>query len=251
MKIGGLPVCSLMSGVRLNPKAQDREEQKDAHELRVARSLVDRRLAATERFHSLANTKDMPTDEQAFLDEVNADNWAMLYRCRWSQPDAERVVPQLEQLLDSTAPLVRHESLRALFRIGTPAAAAARRVAELTRSKDLMTKRLAVLALGHIAHTIPEVCVEPLASTLSDSDCCLDALRALAFMGGRAKAAINQVKPLFGDSNAKVRKVAVMAASQIDASDPEVKGLLQKATTDRSVIVRDAANKCLQTANNG
>lgn len=193
----------------------------------------------------------MTIDEQAIIDEVNADNWAMLYRCRWSRPDADRVVPQLAKLLDSTAPQIRHESLRALFRIGTPAAPAARRVAELTRSKDSMTKRLAVLTLGQIAHTQPNVCVDPLASTLNDPECCRDALRALAFIGSEAKTAINQVKQLFDSADAKVRKAAVVAAAEIDASNPEIITLLQKATTDRSKIVRDAASKCLQTAENG
>ena len=36
----------------------------------------------------------MSIAEQAILDRVNADNWALLYRCRWSKPDAEHVVPQ-------------------------------------------------------------------------------------------------------------------------------------------------------------
>ena len=193
----------------------------------------------------------MSTDEQAILDEVNADNWAMLYRCRWSQPDADRLVPQLAKLLDSTAPQIRQESLRALFRIGTPAAPSARRVAELTRSKDSMTKRLAVLALGQIAHTIPKVCVDPLASTLSDPECCRDALRALAFIGSEAKTAISQIKPHFTNADAKVRKAAVMAAADIDATNPDIITLLEKATTDRSKIVREAANKRLQTAKIG
>ena len=193
----------------------------------------------------------MTTDEQAILDEVNANNWAILYRCRWSQPDADRVVPQLAKLLDSTAPQITHESLRAIFRIGTPAAPVAPRVIELIRSKDSITKRLAVLALGQIAHTIPNVCVEPLASTLSDPECCRDALRALAFIGGEAKSAINQVQTLITSTDAKVRKAALITAAEIDASNPEIIALLQKATTDRSKTVRDAANKCLQTAESG
>ncbi|QDU37976.1 HEAT repeat protein [Maioricimonas rarisocia] len=188
----------------------------------------------------------MTTDEQAILDQLNADDWALLYRCRWSQPDADRVVPQLAKLLDSNAPEIRQEALRALFRIGTPAAPAAQRVAELTRTEDPLTRRLAVLALGQIAHTIPDVCVHPLASTLSGPECCRDALRVLAFIGGEAKTAIDQVKPLFDSADAKVRKAAVVAAASIDPSNPEVFALLRKATKDRSRIVRTAASKCLQ-----
>ncbi|QDT57987.1 HEAT repeat protein [Stieleria bergensis] len=193
----------------------------------------------------------MINDEQAVLDEVNADKWAMLYRCRWSQPDADRVVPQLTELLDSTNPLITHESLRALFRIGTPAARAAPRVAELTESDDSMTRRLAVLALGQIAHTIPDACVGPLASALSDAECCRDALRALAFIGSEAHNALDQVKPLFSNPDAKVRKAAVMAASAINAADTEIIELLHRAVADRSKIVREAASKCLQATRIG
>jgi hypothetical protein len=43
----------------------------------------------------------MSEEEQAILYRVNADNWAKLYRCRWSVPDAELVVAQLAHLLES------------------------------------------------------------------------------------------------------------------------------------------------------
>ena len=111
----------------------------------------------------------MSADEQAVLDRVNAENWAELYRCRWSTPDAQRVVPQMVQLLRSDDPEVVDEALRALFRIGTAAISAAEPVARLTQSDSPITKKLAVLTLGQIAHTVPELCVEPLASVLTDS----------------------------------------------------------------------------------
>ena len=193
----------------------------------------------------------MSTDEQAVLDGVNADNWAMLYRCRWSKPDTDRVVPQLTELLESRNPKITQETLRVLFRLRTPATSAAPRVAELTRSHDSMTKRLAVLTLGQIAHKIPDVCVDPLASALSDALCCQDALRALAFIGAEAHGALERVKPLFSNPDAKVRKAAVVAAPAINALDPEIIEPLHRASTDRSKIVREAAGKCLQTARIG
>jgi hypothetical protein len=47
MKIGGLPVCSRTSGDKLNPKPNNRDEQKNVREMWVARFLMDSHLAAT------------------------------------------------------------------------------------------------------------------------------------------------------------------------------------------------------------
>ncbi len=192
----------------------------------------------------------MSAQEQAILDRVNADNWAVLYRCRWSRLDAEREVPQITDLLESSDFLIVNEALRALFRIGTPAASAAPVVAKLTRSKHPITKQLAVLTLGQIAHEIPTVCVETLALVLDDPLCCRNALRSLAFIGPDAIGALKYVLPLFTNSDANIRKAAVEAAAAIDAEKPEIAEMIRKATTDRSKIVREAASKCLRKVKN-
>jgi HEAT repeat protein len=193
----------------------------------------------------------MSDAELAILNRVNADNWAELYRCRWSTADAERVVAELAELLASQSPEIIQETLRALYRIGSPAISLAPQVAGLTRSSDPMTKRLAVLTLGAIAHTMPSLCVEPLASTLHDQKCCRDALRILASIGPPAQESLDRVKPLFFAAEAKVRKAAVETASAINVSDPDVVRLLHQATADRSKEVRDAASKRLKAAQTG
>ena len=193
----------------------------------------------------------MSADEQAILDHVNADNWAILYRCRWSKPDAEREVPQLAHLLESDDLQITNEALRALFRIGTPAELAAPSVVKLIRSQDRITKQLAVLTLGQIAHKVPAVCVEPLATALTDTLCCRDAMRALAFMGPEATGALDRVLQLFSSRDAKVRKDVVVTAAALDATHPEVIELLRKASADRSKIVREAAARCLPKAKVG
>ena len=189
----------------------------------------------------------MSADEQAILDRVNAENWAELYRCRWSAPDAERIVPQLVPLLRSDDPLIIDETLRALFRIGTPAISAGESVARLTQSSSPITKQLAVLTLGQIAHPVPELCVEPLASVLTDPLCCRNALRVLAFVGSKAEAALDRVLLLFRDTNAKVRKAVVVTATSIKSDHPEVMEILHLASKDRSKIVREAAVKFLKS----
>lgn len=193
----------------------------------------------------------MNKNEQTLLDRVNANNWAELYRCRWSKSDAARVVPQLAGLLKSRDPLIVNESLRALLRIGTPAISVAPVVAKLTRSRLPMTKRLALLTLGQIAHKKSTICVKPLAMALTDPLCCRDALRSLAFMGEQAIGALKFVKPLLIDSDAKVRKSAVVTVAAIGGKNPEIMELLSSASTDRNKSVREAACKCLRTLESG
>lgn len=188
----------------------------------------------------------MSADDQAILDRVNADNWSELYRCRWSSADAERVVPQLVQLLRSGDSQIIDEALRALYRIGTAAILAAEPVAKLTQSQSPITKQLAVLSLGQIAHTVPALCVEPLASVLTDPLCCRDAMRGLAFVGPKAESALDRVLPLFKDTDAKVRKAVVVTAASINADHPGVMEILRLASKDRSKIVREAAVKSLR-----
>ena len=185
----------------------------------------------------------MSVAELAILKRVNADNWAALYRCRWSASDAQELVPQLQKLLESDDPLIINEALRALFRIGTPAVSAAPEVAFLTRSQDPLTKQLAVLTLGQIAHSVPSLCVESLAAALADPLCCRDAMRSLAFIGPKAIGAIDRVLNRFSDPDSKIRKGALVTATAIDAEHPAVAELINDALSDRSKIVRDAAAK--------
>lgn len=188
----------------------------------------------------------MSADEQDILDHLKADDREKLYRCRWSPPDAERVVPQLIQLLESHDVQIVDEALRSLFCIGAPAVAAAMPVARLTQSPLPITKHLAVLTLGQIADTAPELSVGPLTSVLNDPMCCRDAMRALAFMGPKAEASLEHIVPFFNDPIAKVRKSAIVAAALIHADHPEVVEGLRRATGDRSKIVREAAHKYLK-----
>ncbi|MBN2475306.1 MAG: hypothetical protein JXB62_11895 [Pirellulales bacterium] len=85
-----------------------------------------------------------------FIAEWNEDHHALLYRCRWSSEDAERIVPGLIRGLSDDDRLLVDEALRALFLIGTPAVAAATRVTALIASPYSITRRLAVRAVAAI-----------------------------------------------------------------------------------------------------
>lgn len=185
----------------------------------------------------------MTADEQAILDQLNADQHAVLYRCRWSAPDAKVVVPQLTALLSSKEGEIVDEALRALFRIGTPAEHAACEVAALVDSPAPITRRLAVQTLGQIAHHKPELCVQPVAAALSDEWCCRDAMRVLAFIGTPAHGALRDVARLYTSRDAKVRKAAIVTAAAIGAARKETVELLNNALHDHSKIVREAAKR--------
>jgi hypothetical protein len=181
------------------------------------------------------------------LSGLAVDNRALLYRCRWSQDDADRIIPQLIHILYDHDDTIVHEALRSLFTIGAPAARASASVIPLTTSTNQMTRQLAVLTLGQIAHHEPDVCVSPIAKTLQDPECRHDALRILAFIGGGAREALSDVIACYESADAKTRKLALKGALSIDSDSTATHGLIEKAKRDRSKIVRDVISKMSTT----
>ena len=183
-----------------------------------------------------------------FIAKVMADNLAVLYRCRWSDDDAQRVVPRLTEILSDNDPGVVDEALRALFKIGTPAVAAASRVAPLIDSEHRITRQLATLALGQIAHKEPGLCVGPVTAALDRDECRHDALRILKFLGHAAKSSIVKVVSYYDSPDAKTRRLAAVTAIAIDAESEVVQQLAATAASDRSKAVRTAVQKAMREA---
>lgn len=183
----------------------------------------------------------MTLGERELLEKLNADNRAALYRCRWSPSDAEAVVPKLIPLLASEESAVVDETLRVLFCIGTPAEDAAESILALLDSESAMTRHLALLALGQVAHQRPAMLVPAIIGLLGDERLCRDVLRILAFLGSASKEALPRVVQLSDHPDAKVRKAVVDAAIKIDPGSAAVKTLVSAALQDRSQVVRRAA----------
>ena len=183
-----------------------------------------------------------------FIADVMADNCAVLYRCRWSDVDAQRVVPRLTQILSDNDPAVVDEALRALFTIGTPAVAAASRVAPLIDSEHRITRQLATLALGQIAHKEPDLCVGPVTGALDRDECRHDALRILKFLGYAARSSIVKVASYYDSPDAKTRRLAAVTAIAIDAKSEVVQELATRVESDRSKAVRTAVQKAIKAA---
>jgi hypothetical protein len=180
--------------------------------------------------------------------EVTADNRAVLYRCRWSPHHAARVVPDLIQTLSDRNPAIVDEALRSLFTIGTPAIAAASCVAQLIKSQWAITRQVATLTLGSIAHTEPDICIGPITGALDDKKCRHDALRILKSFGTAAMSALPNVTPFWESPDAKTRRLAYITAISI-AGDAEVaREIASKARADRSQAVRVAVEKAMQKA---
>lgn len=180
-----------------------------------------------------------------FIAEVMADNRAVLYRCRWSNDDARRVVPRLTRILSDKDPAVVDEALRSLITIGTPAVAAASSVIPLIYSEFPITRSLATLALGQIAHKEPNLCVGPLTAALDYDECRHDALRTLKFLGQAARSSLKVVTSYYDSPDAKTRKLVAVTAIAIDAGSAITQQLAARAASDRSEAVRTAVQKAM------
>jgi len=181
-----------------------------------------------------------------FIESVNGNKRSILYKCRWSNDDAQRIVPELIRILLEEDHLLVDESLRALFVIGPPAITAAPHVAPLISSTYPITRRLAVLTLGQISHQRPDICIQPITKALKHDECCRDALRILIFLGSKATSALPEIVKRYESKDAKIRNLAVRAVAAIDGSSEMAHQLLTKAKTDRSNLVRLAAYKALK-----
>jgi HEAT repeat protein len=183
-----------------------------------------------------------------FLASLNGKQREVLDRCRWSKKDADRIVPRLTQILSCDDRLLVDDALRALFDIGTPAVQAASQVIPLVVSKHPITRQLAVITLGQIAHTRPKTCLQPLIGALDDDACRNDAIRILAYLKEKAKPAVAALVRQAGHKDAKTRAAVVKAVAAIDRRSKAALALFAQAKTDRSQVVRLAATAALKPA---
>jgi vesicle coat complex subunit len=196
-------------------------------------------LSFSIEIHCLRSASDI-------IAEVTANNSAILYRCRWNRDEASRVIPELIQVLSDEDPAFADKALRALFTVGTAAVAAAPRVAQLIDNERPITRQLATLTIGQIAHESPCVCAGAVTLALRHKECRDAALRILKFLGSAAKSALPEVLPLCECSDAGTRKQAILAVISMDRQSPDAQRIIAKGRADPSKAVREAVEKAAQ-----
>lgn len=183
------------------------------------------------------------------LEEVNANNREVLYRCRWSESDAKAVVPQLEQLLTHDDTTIVAASLRALSCVATGAFTSSATVARLLVHPDLVVRELAVHTLGRVCLDQPESAVALLAQAAAKSGVHQHigvqkaALTALINFGSAAADATDVLCDSYESSDAVVRRLAVRGLIAVDAVSPRSEEVLRRAASDTNGRVRKAARR--------
>jgi HEAT repeat protein len=175
------------------------------------------------------------------LDRVNADNFAVLYRCRWRPEVAEEIAPQLAELLTHFDSRIVAESLRALHRIG-PAAFSSKSAVHLSLShSDLIVRKLAVSALAAICLERPNDAIPGIVIAADDSELLETCLMALINFGSAAASAAPLFCRCYKNRNSKIRRLAVRALRACGATDDESVEVMLTALHDSSNDVRRAA----------
>ncbi len=190
----------------------------------------------------------MLPEHRGILQELSADSWGQLYRCRWSAEQRCRILPLLQELLESPDALTQQAGLDFAGRIGVCNQLGALEpivlpVIRLTFDSDPMTRSMAVAVLSIIGRDAPEPACKALIVHLDDPELTAPALRGIMSIGQPADAAVPHVIPLCGATEAKLRILAIRTLAAIGAKSPEVDRILKAASNDRSKVVRAAAEK--------
>lgn len=181
-----------------------------------------------------------------FLDSLEADDRARLYRARWDEVAAGEVVPRLAGLL---AGLVGGRSrdvtarcLGALVVIGPAARGALDAALPHLASGDQELAGLAAHAVGRVALGDPAAAVGPLADAFRPG---IEepVMLALLGLGPAAQAAAPVFARAFGHGSARVRRLALRGLKEIEAPAPVVEAVLARARADRSGAIREYARK--------
>src|SRR5262245_45094162 len=109
-----------------------------------------------------------PGEAQETLDQLEANQFEALYRCRWDAARAADVVPALTSCLAVDDTRILHRALSALFRIGPPAHSAADAVIRMMFHPETLIGEVATHTLGGICCRCPEKAINPLQQVASD-----------------------------------------------------------------------------------
>jgi HEAT repeat protein len=184
------------------------------------------------------------------LDSLEADNWRLLYDCRWSPERRTELVPVLCHLLKDSDLGICKRAISAVGRIGHCNRRGALKklipaIAQFLDHDDELTRRMAVGTLIAVGADNPKIAVPALVRAAQREELLIPAMQALIEIGKPAKAST----PLFVEKanhhQCKIRLLAIRGLDVVDASKSEAFPLLERALKDRCAEVRINAAKIL------
>lgn len=182
-------------------------------------------------------------EAQEALDQLEANQFEALYRCRWDTEYAAEVVPVLVSCLRVGDTKVLHRALLALFRIGPAAHSAAEAVTSLMFHPDTLICEVATHTLGGICCHCPERAIKPLTQVALDPRLQKAALFSLIGLRRGAAPAAEVFVASFESRDARIRRLAVRGLAQSGAKRSVAGPVLARALKDRNGQVRAAAER--------
>ncbi|WP_442509663.1 HEAT repeat domain-containing protein [Novipirellula sp. SH528] len=189
------------------------------------------------------------------LDDLEADNWDALYRCRHDSDHRHSVLALLKELLRNPDLKVLHRAMNAAGRI-RGAFDATDALADLiplvikhVSSDDELIRRVAIGSLHCIgSHDIK--CAVPALIGACDDENLLDAaLLALVDISNGSTAAVQCFHRFSSHSNGKIRRITIRGLGISNATDNASIAVITAATNDRNKYVREMAGKVLAKIN--
>lgn len=184
------------------------------------------------------------------LDSLEADNWRLLYECRWSPERRAEVVPALIGLIEDDNLSTCQRAMRAAARIGACDTRGALNefvapVAKLLEHDDELARQVAAGTLCAIGADNPAIAVPALVHAARREELLVPAMQALIEMGDLAKGAASLFVAKANHRHAKVRRLAVRGLIAIGVPESVAIPVLQSALKDRNSAVRGAAAKAI------
>jgi HEAT repeat protein len=177
------------------------------------------------------------------LDQVEASNKAVLYRCRLSQQLADELTPALVSLLGSSDRAVIFRSLAALHTIGPAARQAIAGIRLLLEHPECEVQKAAICTLAQVGLDVPEQ-VMPLLLEKIESTAHVEALLfAFIHIGHKASAGLPLVASAITSSSGHTRRLALRCMEAIGTAEPAATPLLLAGQSDRNAEVRAMAFK--------
>jgi len=182
-----------------------------------------------------------PVEVTTFLNSVEAENRAALYKSRWDEAAASQIVPKLVALLDSDDRDILSRALRAFVTIGPLACEGAPKLAQLLQSSENWVFEAAAVALACVSLREPRPAVHALVEAANTPGREKYAMLALIQLGEAAKPATPAFARCSEDRSAGIRRLALRGLLVIGADDDILSRILCQAASDKSKEVRECA----------